>query len=279
MAPWEAWLIANEPTLRLGAFAGLLFVFSLAEAIAPKRRRNRPRGLRWLSHGLLTLANTLALRVLVPLLAVGTALWAAENQFGLLHQFALPTIIEWIAVLLLLDAAIYFQHRISHIVPLFWRVHRLHHSDVDIDATTALRFHPIEIVISMFYKMGVVAALGAPTGAIIMFEITLNGIALFNHANWAFPTKLDKILRLLIVTPDMHRVHHSTDPQETNSNYGFFLSVWDHLFQSYRAQPKLGHAGMKIGLTEFGEDVGKRGLFYLLAIPFFNTPPSPDKDT
>ena len=205
----------------------------------------------------------------MPILAVGAATIAAQNGWGLMNLVALPTSIKIILAIILLDGAIYAQHVATHKIPLLWRLHKVHHADRDIDVTTGARFHPIEILISMLYKIVVVIALGAPAVAVFIFEVILNASAMFNHANWKMPQPLDKVLRLLIVTPDMHRVHHSVIHGETDSNYGFFLSVWDRLFGTYIPQPKAGHDEMVIGLdTLQSPDPGT--LIWSLTAPFQN---------
>jgi len=267
----EQFFVANEGAIRLAAFAGLLTLFVAAEAIWPRRTRTLPRTRRWVTNGLMTLLNTLALRVLVPVLAVGAAAFAQGMDLGLLNALDLA---PWLAVLLavvLLDAAIYAQHVVFHYVPVLWRIHRVHHVDRDIDVTTALRFHPVEILLSMAVKIALVVALGAPPAAVILFEVVLNGMAMFNHANLRLPLGLDRALRWLVVTPDMHRVHHSVRMPETNSNFGFNLSLWDRLFGTYKEEPADGHTQMTIGLAEFQDDRPAR-LGFSLWLPFSKGP-------
>lgn len=263
----EDFILNHEPRLRLAAFAGLLALFAFVEALRPRRRRNHARWRRWPVNLGIVLIDSLVLRIAFPLLAVGVAAWAETRNLGLLALFDLPA---WLAIalsLLVLDCAIYWQHRLFHEVPLFWRMHRMHHCDQDIDVTTALRFHPLEIVLSMLIKMAIVVALGAPPAAVVLFEVVLNGTAMFNHANARLPAGLDRLLRLVVVTPDMHRVHHSVRGEETDSNYGFNLPWWDRLFGSYRDQPADGHDGMTIGLSAYRDDAPTR-LGWLLALPF-----------
>lgn len=244
-------MLAHEPILRLTVFLSLLAFLALAEAMAPRRRREIPRAIRWSNHLALVVIDTLLVRLTLPIAAVGMALVWQANGWGLLNLIALPGWIEFAAALLILDLAIYGQHILFHMVPVLWRLHRVHHADVDFDVTTGIRFHPVEILLSTLIKLAVVAVIGPPAAAVLLFEITLNATALFSHSNLHLAGKLDAALRLLVVTPDMHRVHHSVHPEETNSNYGFNLAVWDRLFGTYRAQPQDGHTAMRIGLNQF----------------------------
>lgn len=244
-------ILSSENTIRLAVFLGVLCAMMLWELASPRRRREIPRVLRWTNNLALVAVDTVILRLLLPVLAVGFAVIAGQNGWGLFNVVAVP---EWLAILmsmLLFDLVIYGQHVLFHMVPALWRLHRMHHSDVDFDTTTALRFHPVEILLSMLLKLALVAVLGPPAVAVLLFEVVLNASAMFNHANIRLPGGIDRILRLLIVTPDMHRVHHSVDPRETNSNYGFNLPWWDWLFGTYVAQPAKGHQDMQIGLEQF----------------------------
>ena len=244
-------ILANEPTIRLGFFLGVFALMAAWEVLAPRRARALSRRIRWTNNLALVALNTVLLRVLIPTAAVGLALVAEDRGWGVLY-FAPPP--YWVAVLLsvlVLDLAIYLQHVMFHAVPALWRLHRMHHADIDFDVTTGARFHPIEILLSMVIKMGVVLALGPPALAVLIFEVLLNATAMFNHANARLPLGLDRVLRWFLVTPDMHRVHHSITADETNSNFGFNLSWWDRLTGTYRAQPREGHEGMTIGLTQF----------------------------
>ncbi|WP_371396695.1 sterol desaturase family protein [Fretibacter rubidus] len=260
-------LLNNETYIRLGVFAGLLVVLLLAEAVWPRKNRVESRVARWRTNIALTVIDGIALRVFVPLAAVGTAAWAAKNGWGLFNVINLPALAAIIISVIILDMLIYWQHVATHKIPLLWRLHKVHHADRDIDVTTGVRFHPVEICLSMVYKMVCVLALGAPVAAVIIFELILNGCALFNHANLRLPKPVDRVLRLFIVTPDMHRVHHSTLPDETNSNYGFSLSLWDRLFGSYIDQPSAGHNAMKIGLSEY-QDNNPHKFLWSLSLPF-----------
>ena len=228
------------------------------EALLPRRKRTLARARRWPSNLGVVVLNALALRLVFPTTAIAAALAAEASGIGLLPWLGLP---HWLAVVLavvLLDLAIYLQHVLFHAVPTLWRLHRMHHADLDFDVTTGVRFHPVEIVLSMALKLMVVTALGAPALAVLIFEVLLNASAMLNHANLRLPLALDRVLRLVLVTPDMHRVHHSTDRRETDSNYGFNLALWDRLFATYRAQPALGHDGMAIGVAAFRDPEGQR---------------------
>lgn len=238
----------------------------LGEVLIPRRIGSQPRLWRWLSNLGLAVVNTALLRLL-PLAAVGVAAIAQQQGWGLFQIVALPTGAEIAIAVILLDLLIYGQHAMFHRVPLLWRVHRVHHTDLDLDSTTGIRFHPIEILLSMGLKIIAVILLGAPPLAVIIFEIVLNATALFNHSNIRLSNGLDRRLRLLLVTPDMHRVHHSVIPSETNSNFGFNLPWWDYLFGTYCAQPQAGHEAMKLGLPDFTKSQTHR-LDWLLILPF-----------
>jgi sterol desaturase/sphingolipid hydroxylase (fatty acid hydroxylase superfamily) len=244
-------LLLHEPQIRLTAFLGVLALMALWELAAPKRRQEVPRLLRWSNNVALVAVDTAVVRLAFPILAVGLALVAEERGFGLLQWLAVPYWLAFLLAFLALDLVIYLQHRAFHAVPVLWRLHRMHHADLEFDASTGLRFHPAEIVLSMALKLAVVAALGAPAAAVLVFEIVLNATSLFNHGNVRLPERVDRVLRLVVVTPDMHRVHHSAVRRETDSNFGFNLPWWDRLFATYRAQPEAGHQGMTIGLREF----------------------------
>jgi len=265
----DAECVENETLIRLGIFVGLFGLFALAEALLPRKMRSQPRANRWWTNLSMTVLNTLTLRLMalaIPLLAVGAAVDAGRNGWGLLNWLDWPSWVEIAATVLFLDFAIWAQHLITHKIPLLWRLHRVHHADVDIDVTTAIRFHPIEIALSMLLKIGLVYLLGPAALAVILFEIILNGTALFNHSNLALPLRLDRVLRMVLVTPDMHRVHHSTYQHEHDSNYGFSLSIWDRIFGTYVAQPEDGHDGMTIGLR--WQDQRPSRLGWSLRLPF-----------
>lgn len=244
-------LLAAEPQLRLAVFLGVLAAMAVWELAAPRRRREIPRLVRWTNNLALVVIDTIILRLTFPILAVGLAVMAEERSWGLFNVIGAP---GWVAILVsivALDLAIYLQHVMFHAVPALWRLHRMHHADLEFDVTTGLRFHPAEILLSMGIKLAVVAALGPPAVAVLIFEVLLNATAMFNHSNIRLPAGLDRVLRWLVVTPDMHRVHHSILPAETNSNFGFNLPWWDRLLGTYRAQPAAGHDGMTIGIEQF----------------------------
>ena len=259
----------HEALIRLSIFLGLFVLFASIETWFPRRVRSLPRKSRWFTAWSLTLLNTLTLRMMafvLPVLAVSAAADATHQGWGLLNLITLPAWFELILAVLILDFAIWLQHLITHKVPLLWRLHRVHHADRDIDVTTAIRFHPVEIALSMLIKIAVVYALGPTAIAVIIFEIMLNGTAMFNHANMRLPAKVDRLVRIVLVTPDMHRVHHSVHRQEHDSNYGFALSIWDRMFNTYIAQPKAGHDKMEIGLAWRDERPAKLG--WNLWLPF-----------
>lgn len=259
-------LLANEPAIRLAAFAGVLATMAALEALLPRRHRSFGRLRRWPNNLGVVVVNTVVLRLVFPTAAVGVALAAEVRGFGLLPWLGLPYPMAVLAAVVLLDLAIYLQHVLFHAVPALWRLHRMHHADLDFDVTTALRFHPVEILLSMVIKLMVVVALGAPAVAVLVFEVLLNATAMFNHANLRLPARLDRALRPVLVTPDMHRVHHSAVEQETNSNFGFNLALWDRLFGTYRAQPAAGHDAMTIGIEQF-RDPGELRLDRMLTQP------------
>ena len=244
-------LLANEKIIRLSAFLGILVVMAAWEVAAPRRRREIPRLLRWTNNLGIVVVDTILVRLTFPVAAVGLALVAAERGWGVFNLIEAPVWVAFLVSLVVLDLVIYLQHVLFHAVPALWRLHRMHHADLDFDVTTGLRFHPVEIVLSMGLKLAVVALLGPPAAAVLVFEVLLNGTAMFNHSNIRIPLRLDRVLRLVVVTPDMHRVHHSVIPREANSNFGFNLPWWDRLFGTYRAQPAEGHDAMTIGIELF----------------------------
>jgi sterol desaturase/sphingolipid hydroxylase (fatty acid hydroxylase superfamily) len=257
----------NEPLVRFLAFASVLVALALWELLAPRRQRTYARGVRWPGNLGVVALDTALVRLLFPATAVGLALVGEARGWGL---FRIAGASAWVAVplaVIALDLAIYLQHVLFHAVPALWRLHRMHHADQDIDVTTGIRFHPIEILLSMAIKFGVIAALGAPTVAVLIFEVLLNATSMFNHSNVAMPLWLDHVLRWIVVTPDMHRVHHSVVPRETNSNFGFNLPWWDRLFGTYRDQPAAGHRDMTIGIAQFREP-GEQRLDRMLTQPF-----------
>ncbi len=266
--PLDDWILAHEPTLRLGAFLGVFTLMALLEAALPRRPRTLPRRVRWPHNLGLVVLNSLLLRLVFPAAAVGVAAYVQQSGWGLIPWLGLDGLPALLLAVVLLDLAIYLQHVMFHAVPALWRLHRVHHADLDYDVTTGLRFHPIEILLSMVIKFAVIAALGAPVAAVVAFEVILNGMAIFNHANLRLPERLDRVLRYLVVTPDMHRVHHSVEDDEANSNFGFNLSWWDRLLGTYRAQPRAGHEGMTIGIRTFRDPKTCATLPGMLLIPF-----------
>jgi len=268
---FESWLIQYQTPLRVGFFLGLFALIAVWEWLKPRRQQSARRVSRWVNNLGLVVAATLLVRLAVPMGLAVIALQVQEAGWGLFNQLALNLWLEVALALVLLDLAIYWQHRIFHQVPVLWRLHRVHHSDQAFDVSTAVRFHPLEILLSIFIKGLLVLMLGIPTTAIIIFEVILNGVALFNHGNIRLPKGWGGVLRSLLVTPDMHRVHHSNIPQETNSNYGFNLSIWDKIFGSYTAQPQKGHQDIKIGLKEFSTQQQSNGFMTLLKMPFMGT--------
>ncbi len=247
----ESILLAYEPYIRLGAFLGIFALMAVWELLAPRRRLTFSRARRWPSNLGIVALNTFLLRLAFPAAAVGVAFLAEAKGWGLFHLWEVPRWLAILASVVILDLVIYLQHVLVHAVPALWRLHRMHHADLDYDVTTGARFHPIEIFFSMAIKLAVVSALGAPPVAVLIFEVLLNATAMFNHGNVKLPLALDRVLRWVLVTPDMHRVHHSVIPRETNSNFGFNLSIWDRLFGTYRDQPAKGHEGMTIGIEQF----------------------------
>jgi sterol desaturase/sphingolipid hydroxylase (fatty acid hydroxylase superfamily) len=260
-------LLAHEPIVRLSAFFGVLAAMALWELIAPRRHQEIGRSGRWPSNLGLVLVDTLLVRILFPTAAVGMALIAEARGWGLFNTVALPAPMAVIAAVLILDLAIYLQHVLFHAVPVLWRLHRMHHADLEFDVTTGVRFHPIEMLLSMVIKLGVVTALGTPGTAVLVFEVLLNATSMFNHGNVWLPARLDRVLRWIVVTPEMHRVHHSMVARETNSNFGFNLPWWDHLFGTYRAQPEAGHEEMALGIAQF-RDARELRLDRMLLQPF-----------
>jgi sterol desaturase/sphingolipid hydroxylase (fatty acid hydroxylase superfamily) len=262
-------VLPAEPLIRLGTFLGVFTLMALWEVLAPRRPQRLGRWIRWPNNLGIVALDTAVVRVLFPTAAVGVALVAEQHGWGLLNLLAAP---HWLAVplaVLVLDLAIYAQHVLFHAVPPLWRLHRMHHADLEIDVTTGLRFHPVEILLSMLIKFAVVLALGAPALAVLAFEVLLNATSMFNHGNVRLPLALDRVLRLAVVTPDMHRVHHSILRRETDSNFGFNLPWWDRIFGTYRAQPEAGHLGLVIGIDRF-RDPAELRLDRMLLQPLRN---------
>ena len=257
----------SEVWTRLSFFGGVFVAMALWEFLAPLRPSSTSKVKRWSTNLALVGINTLVLRLLFPSAAVGVAWLSAHRGWGLLNNVGLPFWLSFTASVLALDFVVYLQHVLFHAVPAFWRLHMVHHADLDFDVTTGTRFHPLEIVLSMLVKTAAVVLLGPPVAAVLGFEVLLNATSMFNHGNVRIPPAIDRILRLVVVTPDMHRVHHSVVPVETNSNFGFNLPWWDRLLGTYRAQPRAGQLGMTIGLRQF-RDPERLTLARLLALPF-----------
>jgi len=256
----------DDSLLRLIVFFAILFTMASAEFLLPRRALVLGYK-RWPANIGIIVLDVLLVRLLLPAGAVGASLWASEHSLGLFNWLQWHDAFSIIIAVIALDLVVYGQHRLFHAVPMLWRLHMVHHADREIDVSTGLRFHPIEIMLSMLIKMSVVVLLGVPVLAVVIFEMILNGMAMFNHANVHLPLKLDRVLRMLVITPDVHRIHHSIIKAETNSNYGFNLSLWDRLFASYRAQPQLGHDNMIIGLEHL-QDAPTHHLAYMLRLPF-----------
>ena len=258
----------HEQPIRLSFFLGVLAIMALWEVLAPKRALTVSKLLRWSNNLGLVFFNTILLRLIFPAAAVGMAAFATEQGWGLFNYFQLPLAVAIILSVVIMDLIIYLQHVMVHAVPALWRLHRVHHADLDYDLTTGARFHPLEILLSMLIKFATIVVIGAPVVAVIIFEVVLNAMAMFNHGNVGLPGWLDKPLRWFIVTPDMHRVHHSIEDDETNSNFGFNLSWWDRLLGTYRDQPRAGHLGMTIGIRNFRTTKQSSWITGLLVMPF-----------
>jgi sterol desaturase/sphingolipid hydroxylase (fatty acid hydroxylase superfamily) len=264
----EAFILAHEPAIRLGFFVGVFAVIATWELLAPRRGLTVAKGLRWSANLGLVVLNTILLRLALPLAAVGMAAFAPAHGWGLLNHFAVPLWLAVPAAVIAMDFVIWLQHVMVHAVPPLWRLHRVHHADLDYDLTTGARFHPIEIFLSMGIKFTAIVVLGPPVVAVVVFEVLLNATAMFNHGNIRLPAALDRVLRWVVVTPDMHRVHHSVEDDETNSNFGFNLPWWDRLFGTYRAQPRAGHEAMTIGIHGHRDPGEVARLPGMLMLPF-----------
>jgi len=261
-------LIDNEVIIRLGSFTFVFIVMALWEKVAPRRYLNASRVARWVNNLSITFLNSVVVKFVFPVTALGVALMARKEGYGVLNIVDIPSLPRGFIAIIALDLTIYFQHRLFHQVPLLWRLHRMHHTDMDIDVTTGARFHPLEMLLSMLIKMAAILLIGAPFWSVLAFEVLLNATSMFNHSNIFINHDIDRFVRLLIVTPDMHRVHHSVIIQETNSNYGFNLSWWDRLFNTYRNQPARGHGAMTVGLANY-RDSKYLSLPWMLVTPFF----------
>ncbi len=261
------WITDNEIAFRLIFFFGVFVIVAVWEMRSPRRRLTLPKTMRWANNLSLVALNSLLLRLLFPA-AVGVALAADEQGWGLLNVYELPFVLSVLLTIVVMDCVIYLQHVMVHAIPLLWRLHRVHHADMDYDVTTGSRFHPLEIVLSMLIKFATIILLGAPAVAVVMFEIVLNATAMFNHGNLKLPERIDRALRLLFVTPDMHRIHHSVEDDEANSNFGFSLTWWDRIFGTYRDQPRAGHEAMVIGINKYRDARQVAQLPGMLALPF-----------
>ena len=265
---YEQFVLANEPAVRLGCFLGVFAAVGLWEVAAPRRELTVSKALRWASNLGIVILNTALLRLLFPMAAVGVAAFCAANGWGLLNHYQLPFAFAVPLAVIAMDFVIWLQHVMVHAVPALWRLHRVHHADLDYDVTTGARFHPIEIVLSMLIKFATIIVLGPPVVAVVIFEVLLNATAMFNHGNISVPVALDRVLRWFVVTPDMHRVHHSIEDDEANSNFGFNLPWWDRLFGTYRDQPRAGHAAMTIGIRDHRNPREVAHLPGMLLLPF-----------
>lgn len=270
-------LIEHEQAIRIGVFIGLLVLLSGAEFIIPLAKRQTVRPRQWFTNIAIVVIDNFTLKLLFPLLAVGTATYASQNGYGLFNVIDLNYSVAFIISLFALDLLIYGQHVMMHNIPLLWRLHRMHHTELGLDTTSAVRFHPIEIILSMLIKMLFVLLMGVPVAAVILFEILLNGLALFNHSNLKLPTAIERVLRLIIITPEIHWIHHSEINAETNSNYGFNLCLWDRLFSTYIDKPTKEYPEMRQGLCEFGFEKSL-SLPELLISPFKDYPNQKDKN-
>lgn len=265
---WHEWILENEPIVRLTLFIGVFAVVAAWEVISPRRALTQPKGLRWANNLALTALNSIVLRLLFPAAAVGVALFAQQQGWGLLNHFGLSFIAAIAITVVAMDFVVWLQHVMVHAIPLLWRLHRVHHADLDYDLTTGARFHTLEIILSMLIKFSTILLLGPPVMAVVIFEVLLNATAMFNHGNISIPKHVDRVLRLFVVTPDMHRVHHSVHAPLTNSNFGFNLPWWDRLFGTYVAQPPEGHLKMEIGLDTFRDPKQVERLPGMLMLPF-----------
>ena len=261
-------IAAHEAAIRLGVFLSILGAMALWEALAPRRVLSVSKSIRWANNLGLVVLNSILIRLAFPLAGTGMAALASERGWGLLNSLDAPYWVALLASIVALDLAIYLQHVMFHAVPALWRLHRVHHADLDFDVTTGARFHPFEIALSMLIKFAAIVVIGAPALAVMVFEVLLNASAMFNHGNVVIPRSADRVLRWLVVTPDMHRVHHSLEDDETNSNFGFNLPWWDRLFGTYRDQPRAAHERMVIGIRSSRDTKWCSWLPGMLAMPF-----------
>lgn len=268
MASLTEFILNNEKAIRLSFFLGVFVLVAIWEFLAPRRALTVSRVLRWSNNLGLVFLNTAILRWLFPAAAVGVALFASEQGWGIFNYIETPFVIVVIASVIAMDFIIYLQHVLVHAVPALWRLHRVHHADLDYDVTTGARFHPLEIILSMIIKFAAIIVLGPPVVAVVIFEVLLNATAMFNHGNVRLPLGIDRVLRLIIVTPDMHRVHHSVEDDEANCNFGFSLPWWDRILGTYRDQPRAGHEDMTIGIHKYRDTRQVSWLHGILILPF-----------
>lgn len=262
------YVLQHEMVIRIEFFFGILLIMALWERLAPRRRADISKLIRWINNLGVVFLSSFLLRLIFPGAAVGMAVFAGEHGWGLFHYFSVPYGLAVIVSVVAMDFVIYLQHVVFHAIPVLWRIHRMHHADLDFDVTTGIRFHPFEIILSMLIKFGAIAVIGVPVFAVVLFEVLLNATSMFNHGNVRIMSRLDRVLRWIVVTPEMHRVHHSSRYDETNSNFGFNLPLWDRFLGTYRDQPRMGHEGMTIGLENFRDTKHCVILTGMLAIPF-----------
>ena len=265
-------ITAHETAIRVGSFFGVLILMAVWEILAPRRASTISKIVRWGNNLGLVVFNSVLLRLIFPTAAVGVTIFASEHSWGLLNYVQLPSFAAVAISIVVMDFVIYFQHILMHAIPALWRLHRVHHADLDYDFTTGVRFHPLEIIVSMLIKFSAILMLGPPVIAVLIFEVILNVMSMFNHGNVKLPAFLDRTLRLLIVTPDMHRIHHSVEEDESNQNFGFNLSLWDRFFGTYRKQPRAGHEGMVVGIQNYRGLRDVTSIQGLLLLPFRNKP-------
>ena len=271
--------LTHEPAIRLASFAVVFVLMAAWELLAPRRQQATHKPLRWLNNLGLVGLNNLLVRFAMPITAIESTLLAQENDWGVFHLTEWPTALEFVLAIVVLDLAIYLQHVVFHHVPILWRLHRVHHFDLDLDVTSGVRFHTVEIVLSMLIKCGIVLALGASAWAVLSFEVLLNATAMFNHSNVRIPLGVDRLLRWVLVTPDMHRVHHSVVRKETDSNFGFNLPWWDRLFRTYQDQPQAGHDGMSLGLPDERRETKCERIGWMLLSPFLRIGETTDTES
>jgi len=264
----DAIVLEYEKEIRMGFFFGMLVFVGLWELVAPRRALTISKTVRWANNLGLVFFNSFITRLIFPVAAIGFAAIAQEQQWGLFNNIEIPLWVAAALSVIIMDGVIYVQHVMVHAIPVLWRLHRVHHADPDYDVTTGSRFHPLEIILSMGIKIATIVLLGPPIFAVVIFEVILNATAMFNHGNIKLPKNIDRVLRLIVVTPDMHRVHHSIEDDETNSNFGFSLPWWDRLFGTYREQPRAGHEGMTIGIRKFNDPAQVSWITGMFTLPF-----------